>query len=357
MATSLMDQATSFADANKVEPFTNEFDETKGTAGRVDSIIKADSPLMQRAATLGTQTAAARGLTNSSLAAQASQMAVLDAATPIATSDANLFQQQTLNNQNAKNTASLADASNKNVLGNTALQLTNSNEQQDKTLAQQAQQFGVQAGQAQQQIDAQISQFAQSLGMTVEDLKIKRDSLNQNDRQFLADLETRRGIAQLQAETSLTTAGMTQDTQRAIASLDANTKTVLAQLQAENNSSINSNQNIASAWANFMTNVASIQNNPNLEQGAKQTLIQNNIEAFQAFSEFWKGATGIDVSALLDFGIGTAPTIPGTNGDGTPKPGDPGYVAPGQPGYVVPGTRPGTPAPVYEETGGGGGGD
>lgn len=350
MATSLMDQATSFADANKVEPFTNEFDETKGTAGRVDSIIKADSPLMQRAATLGTQTAAARGLTNSSLAAQASQMAVLDAATPIATSDANLFQQQTLNNQNAKNTASLADASNKNVLGNTALQLTNSNEQQDKTLAQQAQQFGVQAGQAQQQIDAQISQFAESLGMTKEDLKIKRDSLTQQQQQFLANLENQRGIADLQARTTLTTAGMTADTQRAIASLDADTKTALAKLQADNNSAVNSNQNIAAAWANFMTNVAAIQNNPNLEQGAKQTLIQNNIESFKAFSEFWKGATGIDVSALLNFNVATTPTTPGTPGDGTPKPGDPAYVPPGSPGYVVPGTRPGVPNGNYDPT-------
>ena len=331
MATSLMDQATTFADANKVEPFTNDFDESKGTAGRVASITDANSPLMQRAAVKGTQLAADRGLTNSSLAAQASQNAVLDAATPIAANDANLFQQNAMANLTARNTASLANAGNKNVLGNTALQLENSNVQQNKTLAQQASQFDVQAGQAQQQINAQIDQFAKSLGMTTQDLQIKRDTLTQQQQLAFADLENRRGIAQLQSQTTLTTAGMTQDTQRAIASMDSNTKTAIAQLQNANNSAINNNQLMASTWSSFTTNIAAIQNNPNLEQAAKETLIQNNIESFKTFAEFWKATTGIDVSALLNFKMTntTAPTTPGTPGDGTPQPGSPGYVLPG----------------------------
>lgn len=55
---------------------------------RVDQIIAADSPLMRRAETKGFQVANQRGLGNSSMAAQAAQLSVLDAATPIATADA-----------------------------------------------------------------------------------------------------------------------------------------------------------------------------------------------------------------------------------------------------------------------------
>jgi hypothetical protein len=341
MAASLMDQAQSFADANKVEPLTNEFDESKGAAGRAATIVNENSPLMQQAAVRGTQVAAARGLTNSSLAAQASQEAVLGAATPLATTDANLYAQNSLANLAAKNTAGIVNANNSTTLGTTGMSLensntqqekalTNSNQQQDKTLAQQQGQFNVQAGQAQQQINAQIDQFAQSLGMTAADLALRRDTLTAQQQQYLAGLENQRAIANTQAQTAITTAGMNADTQRAIASLDATTKTSIAGLQADNQTAINSNQNMAAAWSNFMTNIASIQNNPNLEAGAKATLIQNNVESFKAFSEFWKKATGIDVSDLINFNLtnAVAPTIVGTPG------GPPGTYNP--PGYTPP---------------------
>jgi hypothetical protein len=63
---------------------------------RTTAIIDQNSPLMQRAATKGLQGANRRGLGNSSMAVQASQTAVLDAATPIASQEASLSQQDNL---------------------------------------------------------------------------------------------------------------------------------------------------------------------------------------------------------------------------------------------------------------------
>lgn len=355
MATSLMDKAQSFADANQVEPFTNDYDESKGVASRVAQITDQNSPLMQRAAVQGTQLAAARGLTNSSLAAESSQNAVLTAATPIATSDAQLSNTTSLANLAAKNQAAISNAGNATNLGNTALSgeaqgeqldksLANSNMQQDKTLAQQQGQFNTQAGQAQQQIDAQISQFAQSLGMTAEDLAIKRDTLTQQQQQYLAGLESQKSIAQLQANTAITTAGMSADTQKAVAAMSQQTQLQVAQLQADNAKAIQGSQTMGASWASFMTNIANIQNNPNLEQGAKATLIQNNIDSFKAYATFWNKTTGIDVGDLLNFNMANA-TAPTTN----PQPGvPPGYVY--QPGgaQVIGGNE-----PIYGPAGGG----
>lgn len=58
------------------------------TAGQLENIIKADSPLMQQARTNALQGMNGRGLLNSSMATGAAQAAVMDKATPIANADA-----------------------------------------------------------------------------------------------------------------------------------------------------------------------------------------------------------------------------------------------------------------------------
>ena len=71
------------------------------TSSALSGILNKGGALMQQAATQGNQSAASRGLLNSSMGVQAAQSAVLGAATPIAQADA---QAQTQNNQfNAQN--------------------------------------------------------------------------------------------------------------------------------------------------------------------------------------------------------------------------------------------------------------
>lgn len=83
-----------------------ELDPTKDTvAGQVDSVIKNDSPLMQGARTRASQAANSRGLLNSTMAVQAGEEAVHNAALPIAQQDAQTNFQTKQLNQNAENQA------------------------------------------------------------------------------------------------------------------------------------------------------------------------------------------------------------------------------------------------------------
>lgn len=65
-------------------------DEQKQTvAGQMQGLLNSDSPYMKQAETAGKQYANSRGLLNSSMGAQASQGAAIQAALPIAQQDAN----------------------------------------------------------------------------------------------------------------------------------------------------------------------------------------------------------------------------------------------------------------------------
>jgi hypothetical protein len=77
------------ADAPGITAAQRTVDQTNGTvAGQVNKIISEDSPLLQQARTQTAQTANSRGLINTSMANQAGEQAVLNAALPIAQADA-----------------------------------------------------------------------------------------------------------------------------------------------------------------------------------------------------------------------------------------------------------------------------
>lgn len=79
--------------------------DTDTVEGRLAGLLDKGSPLMQRAETKAMQKANQRGLMNSSMAVGAAQNAVIDAALPIATTDAGFMNQQRLTNQQAENTS------------------------------------------------------------------------------------------------------------------------------------------------------------------------------------------------------------------------------------------------------------
>lgn len=215
-------------------------------------------------------------------------------------------------------------------------------------------------------IDAQMEQFAQTYGLSVEQLEIDKAQLSQQDRQFYdklkqdkdaleqsakqfteewknragiqaqtdaaamdrqaADNTSRLGIAELNARTqadlnkadnavrmqisdadNLTRINIAANDIRArldLAAIDRDTKTALLTLESQYKSDIASNENIAQAWGTAMSSIDKIQNNPDLDENAKNTLIGNTLGNFKAFTEFWKKAGGgtVDVSDLLNFG-------------------------------------------------------
>ena len=404
------DQYEKLSTGAQISPVTQAFDEGNSTAGRVNSIINSGSPLMKTAATRAAQAMQGRGLRNSSLAVQAGQQAVIETATPMAQTDANLFQQQALANQNAKNTANQFNANTKTTVGLAGLDAgqqesqfgrslmeqarqfngTNSLEQQklaqsgdqftqnlqlqrdtlnsstgleqakltegarqfdtssatsaqqfaqelqaqrdqfnqnltlqreqlgvtsdadkarlaetvrqfDAQSVQQQQQFVQNLGLQREQLVAQKDQFAQQYGLDAQQLDMQRGQLSQQQQQFLAELDLK--DRQLSAQASQAEAQLAN--QRTIAQMDADNRLALADVEASYKSDISGNENISNAWGTMMSSINDIQNNPELDEAARKTAIENQISSFQAFTGFWKKATGgaVDVSDLLQFSV------------------------------------------------------
>jgi hypothetical protein len=74
---------------------------TDTVAGQLESLLGADSPYIDRARLSAMEYANSRGLLNSSMAAGAGEAAAIDAALPIAQSDASAYLSQRLANQTA----------------------------------------------------------------------------------------------------------------------------------------------------------------------------------------------------------------------------------------------------------------
>ena len=266
-------QVDDLTKATQVKPVTTAFDEKKSTAGRVNSIIAEDSPLMLRAAAKAGQAMNARGLTNSSMAIGAGQAAVMDAATPIAQQDASLYQQAQIANQNSTNQGNQFNAATTADIGTKGMSLGESSRQFDtgeaskkdmfsQDLAQRDKQFGVDSG-------------------------LRRDELTQRGTQYAQKLEQDRNMV-----------GLDRDAKKSLIEAEAKYKTEIA-----------GNENVANAWATTMRDISTIQNNPDLDDAAKATMIQNTKGGFESFAKFWKKAGGgkVDVSDLLNFSVGSAP--------------------------------------------------
>ncbi len=91
------------------DELTTNVDESITASGRLNKMLGSDSPLMKRAETKGKQYANSRGLLNSSMAAGASQGAMIDAAAPIAQQDSNNLMQSALSGQQSQQEQDMVD--------------------------------------------------------------------------------------------------------------------------------------------------------------------------------------------------------------------------------------------------------
>lgn len=390
-----MNAARSIGQDAQASATTGTFDESKGAAGRVASITDAGGPLMTAARTRAKARMAKSGMLNSSLAGQAGEQAVIETATPLAQTDAQLYAQQQIENQRAANQASLANASIRAQTGMAGLQLgensrqfgqnlmeqrrqfdsrlgldTRQLDQQDRQfndnllenrrqadqtaglqrdqLTQQADQFAARLGFDNKQLDQQDKQFAADLemkrtalnqeqsqfearlGMDEKQLQLNRDQLSQQDRQFLDDLQVRKD-AQAQQESQFV---RDQQNRVTLANLDATNRERLMGIEAEYKQDIARDENISRAWGSMMDSISQINNNPELDQAAKNTMIENAQNGFRAFTNFWNksGGGSSDVSDLLQFGPAgsntyTPPNDPNPPNVHTPEDEEPGMSA------------------------------
>jgi hypothetical protein len=108
-ATGYLSQAKDAA-AQSYSAQTQNVDPSSLASNQLNDITKQDSPLMQRARQEGMLAAAKRGLQNSSIAAGASEGAMVDRATPLAQQNSATLNTQALANQAQTNEASAQNA-------------------------------------------------------------------------------------------------------------------------------------------------------------------------------------------------------------------------------------------------------
>jgi len=99
------------AEAVSAEVAQRGITEDELVENRLQDLLDSDNPLLARARTRGMQMANARGLLNSSIAAQAAEEAAYNQAFQIASQDADTYRQAASQNVDAQNRANLQDAS------------------------------------------------------------------------------------------------------------------------------------------------------------------------------------------------------------------------------------------------------
>lgn len=331
------------------------FSEENSAAGRLNSMLKSSSPLMETARLRGNQQAASRGLLGSTMGVEAAQKAMIESASPFAIADANNIATTNVANTAQMNTWNSADMQRQQSDKQFGAGLTQAYDkmagdesQFGRNLAEQARQANLQAstqmGVASMNNDtersklaAQVSQFAQSFGLSVQELEMNKDRMTQQDRQFydglkLEQTKLEQQDKQFQADwtNKFSLESMAQSNRIDLAKIDAGNKKELLGIEAQYKTAIAGNENISNAWGTTMLEIGKIQNNPDLEDGAKQTLISNTLNSFKSFTGFWQKVTSgsNDVSDLLNFGItsvnGPNPTNPNGAAMTNPAGGDSG---------------------------------
>lgn len=283
--------------ASQYTATTGAFDESKGAAGRVASITSSASPLMTAARTRARQQMAGSGLQNSTMAGQAGEQAVIETATPLAQTDAGLFSNQALANQQSLNDAARANAQMAGTIGMKGMDLNQVQTQFEAQMKENTRQFDTNQAGVNDRFSSELNQQNAQFATTQQGL---------NDR-FNKELSSKENLAKIAQEHDIVMAG-----------LDKETRIAITELQAKNQQAISSNQDITNAWGTMMQGIDRIQNNPDLDPGTKDVLIANEMAGFNAFTAFWQKASGgtVDVSDLLNFGIVGTGTGAGGGGYG-----------------------------------------
>lgn len=290
-----------------------QWNEGMSAAGRLGTMLDdPNSSLMQRAAARGRLDAAGRGVANSTAGIQAAQRAMIEAAAPIAAADSAAYNQMAVANTQQGNAWNSADAS-----------LMENARQANLGATTQLTVAGMSADLESRKIDEQMRQFAQQFGLSVEQLELDKGRLSQQDRQFYDGLKLEKSKLDQQAAqfekdwtNKFSLEAMASKNRIDLANIDASNKEKLMGIEAAYKKEIAGNETISNAWGTMMQEIGRIQNNPDLEADAKNTLINNSIGQFTAFTSFWKKATGgtVDVSDLLAIKTTALGTSNGANG-------------------------------------------
>lgn len=286
-------------------------------AGQLSSVIDQNSPLLQKAQADAAQTANGRGLLNSSMAAGAGTSALLDKALQIATPDA-----QTNAAAGAANAASANTTSQFNTGQTNQAAGVNANAANTASLANA------------QAKNAATSQDAAS-------------ALQASTTNLQASVQTATTAYQGALQTALNNSN--EADKLTLGNIDAQVRTNLAQIQAQYQTQMQTSQSASTMYAQTMNSIGQIMQDPNLDAGAKQNLINQAMDTFKAGLNIQMAITNIPGVADLVSNLG-APGAGAQVGNGATNGPVPGMVT--QPAPSTPGVSIGAPPFENGSTGG-----
>lgn len=229
-------------------------------ASNVESIIAKDSPLMQQAATRAAQTANARGLLNSSIAINAGQAALYDAALPIASQDALTFDRAASNTAQANNAAALQNS-----------QLATGIAQSNAGTA------------ATEKLQTALARIQSDTTLTAQDKQVQ-------SQQLIAQNENanRMAVAQLSANSALT-------------NIDADglIKTKIAQITSGYSALVQTSQGAGALYQAMLGELANIARDPGVTD--KATAMNNQVKALDDGLRLLGEIQGLNLNANLTF--------------------------------------------------------
>jgi hypothetical protein len=229
------------------EPEKRTVDANETVSGQIDNLMSKGSPVLERARAGAMQRANERGLLNSSMAAQAGEAAVLDAALPIASADASVHNLAKRENQAA---------------GNTALQ------------------FGANATN-----QATAQNVANAGAQTLQTMRGEQETGLQTLRGAQAkDLQTLQGDQAMQLQ------GLRGDQAKQLADIEANYKNL-----------IQANQSAATQFNTAMSSIAAVMADTYTSAEQKQSAVNKITQMLQSSLTVAGSIANIDIAGLLDF--------------------------------------------------------
>lgn len=228
------------------DPTKWNVDKNQTVAGQLEADLKADSPLMQLARTQGLETAASRGLLNSSMAVGSAQTAMIDKAMPIAQQDATTHSQAAGWNAGQSNDF----AKNNQAATNAAAQYNKSAE--------------LSVAQANQNVKNAMAQFNVSNNVSIAQKKV--------DIEAAKNLAVLNGNISASLKTLESKASLTQQTQQQVAALSSE----------------------------YAKGQQAINQDPNMDQATKNAAMIQNYNNFKAALDLISAVDKVpNVSALL----------------------------------------------------------
>lgn len=282
-ATAQQAQSGLLSQASNYTANTQNVNDADLTSSRLNKITSQDSPIMQRARQEGMLLAARRGLQNSSIAAGASEGAVVDRATPIAQQESSLLQNQQLANQNATNTASQFNAAT-----DTQNSQFNTGQQND------------------------ISKTNASLGTDVSKLNAQNAT---DTSRFNAETAAQSAQQNAQAENAMRTSVMNQNAELNKQYLQGTQSLDLASLQGKYQALIQSNAAAASLYNTYFQTISQVMSNTNMDPARAAQIVGSLQTTLAGGLDFMNAMSGLDGAPATGAG-GTPYTPPPSAGTG-----------------------------------------